>query len=72
MTENKKQEIIKDAKPKYEPPQIIMLGLASKGSGLCESGSAEDSECYSGSSAAISCTIGSSANDMCETGGSYS
>ena len=61
MSENRKQKISNDAKPKYEPPQVIILSESSKGSGIgCTNGSGNIGNCTDGNSPGSGCYNGTS------------
>jgi hypothetical protein len=70
MTDDKKQEITNEGKPKYQPPQVLPLGGLSTGLGYCASGSTDALSCDSGPVAETRCITGTNAEGTCNTGGS--
>ena len=54
----------KESKPRYEPPQIILLNEITLGRGECRTGTGDTEVCVNGNSPVGECTTGTVGVDM--------
>ena len=68
MKNEKKKLVPEETKPKYQPPQAIIIKDLKNGIGSCSPGAGDATTCDLGSSASSNCVTGPIADDWCNIG----